>query len=1306
MKRKTVNLVLSLIVVFTMAAIVAPAGAAKVEAAGLGSGVYGGFSSYDLSQYDVRYVAIDPLTPTGEPGQDAGSVGSEEDPWRHIWYAVQELPYADGATGMDPSIGGADGVPEPDLIVVGPSEPTWYGGPTNPEVIVVDEAVVIVSRDGAAVTRIDVSGQNPATGPLMAVIHIIHSDVVIDGLWLASNGSENMPDWPANYGANTGVAAVGPAIDNPIEDVKVLNCRIKIDEYQEGYGIDFLNVKYDVKDGNDIDVGVMGGELDIGPASLSMAFGIIQENCFTSQVTNNELDVEGSSHAIGIQLKNCDKSLVGVLPEDEGSNPAPNDVEVLAGGDVVGIGIKVTDSDLIDIMYNLVTVEANGNAWGVAYGIKVKNSDRSQVNVNTVYVEMNLIGDGTGFLTARGIAIKYCDESEVNDNDVTVKGTGDVNVTIVTPGFGLDEDLAEDLAEFEPILLQSLGIDQSMAYGMGSAVGISVRDSMAVEVRDNTVDVDLSVDIVSADEPEASGGGGGCAIGISAVGSGGISVVDNDVTVDDVVRTWVNAYENLALESACGSGMSVALGITLISSPGMVEGNGVEANADLKVDIKSKGYASSTFDPGAALSVVDSQIMGAIYLQLEETLASEAIGVQVSGDLPGIQATGTGGGVAAGIGILVITSNVVSVNQNNPVIGTGDVDVDVWSYEQIPQQDVQATGGGVGLGVGIAIIGTRAATVNDNLGVNGTGTADVDVAAQHGGMDLHAGAAGGGAGIGIGILLCGTMAFQTEAEELPEGQCWPDRPVVSGNEVTASGIAVPVYISAEDLIESHEACAIGGGLGLALGIAAVWYPGIVIEDNMVNADAMAYVDIYAEAVHDFDPTSIGGAAAIGIGITTVQCFMPDIINNQAVGTGQAYSEVGATEKVVMESNALGGSIGLGMGIFVVDCVFGEVRGNSVATGKGDAECVVIAESFIPLSEATATSFATGIGKGIAVMWSPWTDVVRCNTAAGEGRARVSATYDADFGSAGALGFAGSYDIVMKLIHTHPWGPQFGVVQYNSMVDASPLDPGINAGPVIVMDAGLFKMGPYLNAWYNWWNDPTGPSGFGPGNGEPVIWTGFHPVDYVPWLYVVHTEVLDEQIGKFGFYLKMCKGLNTLSTPIALDEFVMPSRTWGDIVNNSGLAGEIKFVDRWDPTTQAWVSVTPTTFLDPLDAFYVYFFHGPQYVILYVNSSDGHPYCMPTRGLSAGWNLIGPNPIFPNPGMKVPVALSSIAMTPDALPGYTQAISPLVQCQDAWIYVPGMPPPPPTMKSGRGYWTWMENPDTLVGFGFSPLPAGP
>jgi hypothetical protein len=155
--------------------------------------------------------------------------------------------------------------------------------------------------------------------------------------------------------------------------------------------------------------------------------------------------------------------------------------------------------------------------------------------------------------------------------------------------------------------------------------------------------------------------------------------------------------------------------------------------------------------------------------------------------------------------------------------------------------------------------------------------------------------------------------------------------------------------------------------------------------------------------------------------------------------------------------------------------------------------------------------------------------------------------------------------------------------------------------------------------------------------------------------------------------------------------------------NSGLTGLYKPIQRWTGTN--WTTVSGTDLFDPLEAYYLYVIVPGKNLILMVNSSDAHPYCMPVRPIVPGWTLWGPNPLFPMPDMPVDAALSSVAMTAGGDPGYTQCISPNVQCQMPWIYTPGMTTVPDVV-SGRGYWLWSLNIVDLVGFGFTPLPAGP
>ena len=1272
--RKILNLSLSMLLVFSLAALVAPpalANQASIEAE------YSKVAS-DIppGPYDEAYVSY--------TGDDTTGTGTSGNPWRTVTKAVNMLPY-DGGAGDPPGSTAAVF----DRINV---EPGWYGGTGpddgivdgNEEYIFVDNPVIIKSTDGPGtvgdpLTWISIpEDQLPKPDQ---VIEIESSDVRIDGLFLTM----------ANNPIATGVFAHSPYIEN----VQILNCIIKVDQCDSGVGIDMYEVKYPVIDNNEIYVGTEGGSL---LQSVSDAIGISMYDCPSAQITNNLLNVHGYGMAIGIEMDMCEKSWVGVLAD---GTPAPNTVNVLGGVDVLGIGIKAKDSPLIDINCNTVNVETRGDDWSMAFGIKVKKSRRADIIANIVTVDAELRSeDGGGFLMAMGIRLKKSHESKIMDNEVRVNGLGNVTETD-SSAVSLSEEDEEDLADIEQVITELFGAQQfNIAKGYGVVIGIKVSRSWDVTVSgNNPVNVKLGLDIIAGDVGFAAGGGTGMAVGIKAVASPGIAVIGNTVLVEKLLHDWrgdkdtmvwtqVHAVEHLTLEHAGGGGKAIALGIALIMSPGLVSGNDVTADGDLTIEVKAVPTPGD-LETSSALAIINTEMLGAIYQAITETVESESIDMQLTGDLPSIESFGHGGGLAVGIGILVLFSDGTVVTQNNPVQGIGDVIVDVWSQEETGPV-AGAAGGGVGLGAGIAVIFSRSVEVTNNTDVSGTGTADVEVGAEHS-LIQCAFAGGGGAGIGIGILLVGCPLFHEEAEGLTEGECWWDRPEVIGNTVTAYGAADDVVVKAVDLNPSHESMAIGGGLGLALGIAGVFYPSILIEANTVTADGYAKVDIYAEAVHEYDPLSMGGAAGIGIAISTVACWSANIIDNiDPTGTGEAYSEVGALEKLALGSVGFGGSLGLGEGILVCFSHFAKITGNAKTVGLGDAETDVIATSELPLGFAFSFSLASGIGKGIGVFFSDFAKVVECNIAAGEGSVRVYSTANADFDYAIASGMYADLDIVILCTH--------GVVEYNSMVDDTKL--GTIAGPVLYIDAGLLNLGPLWSAKFNWWNDMTGPSGMGPGNGEPLV--GFW-VKFEPWLYVEHGEVLDDQIGKFGFSIHMCKGLNTLSTPIALNMDL--SRDWERIVALSGLSGEVLFVDGWDPVTQTWYSVLDPAYdsnLDPLEAWYIYMFEECHSVILLVNPTRGHPYAMPTRELSARWDLIGPNPIFPEDGMKVGVALSSIEQTSAGLPGYTQCISPVVRCQDSWFYVPGMTKSK-WMESGRGYWVWMENDDTLVGFGFTPLP---
>jgi hypothetical protein len=260
--------------------------------------------------------------------------------------------------------------------------------------------------------------------------------------------------------------------------------------------------------------------------------------------------------------------------------------------------------------------------------------------------------------------------------------------------------------------------------------------------------------------------------------------------------------------------------------------------------------------------------------------------------------------------------------------------------------------------------------------------------------------------------------------------------------------------------------------------------------------------------------------------------------------------------------------------------------------------------------------------------------------------------------------------------------------------------------------------------FNWWNDPTGPSGFGPGLGEQVLWCpGQGPVYFSPWLYVEHCIANKDQTGYFAFCIEICKGLNAISTPVTLSDgegamyydegsgmllkrIVPQSDNWSEIKANSGItSGDIKYALKWNATMQRWDCVENCDVFTPLQAWYVYFRDcAPGCLILYTNSGA---YTQPQVPVKKGWNLIGPNPLFWDIicGYRMPVShvLATVKQLPDGRPGYAQVVSPVLPCQYSWYYVPGCCEEGQLLEVGKGYWVYMLNDSTLVGVGFTPVP---
>ncbi|WP_332449831.1 hypothetical protein, partial [Methanoculleus sp.] len=254
------------------------------------------------------------------------------------------------------------------------------------------------------------------------------------------------------------------------------------------------------------------------------------------------------------------------------------------------------------------------------------------------------------------------------------------------------------------------------------------------------------------------------------------------------------------------------------------------------------------------------------------------------------------------------------------------------------------------------------------------------------------------------------------------------------------------------------------------------------------------------------------------------------------------------------------------------------------------------------------------------------------------------------------------------------------------------------------------------AFYNWWGDASGPSGFGPGTGSPVTGT----MNYEPWLtkpadVVLETgksyfglEIGSPNIGGDGYRDGLEPGWKTLSFPLALE-----NNTW-QAVTRAGDGLNYSVAWTWDAAGQRWVQMTSTSKINPLDAVYIRMNDYDRLPVT-INPEITNP---PTKALKAGWNLVGPaydlksGPIdVPAPylwwgepyGTPVWEALTSAEETPAGLTGYTIVVSPSIN-PEAWVLTrndwwdDGY-----DMDATCGYWVFMENPDTLAGFSSTPLP---
>ena len=1207
-----------------------------------------------------------------------------------------------------------------DRILVGPTTGTTHYGGSDPNIeenINIDKWLTVQSLEGAEETVIDVSDQ---VG--MSQVVLITANQAGLGFQWGPMGAVVFGCEGHGFtvrGACTGIRAELSDFvyihDNSV-DLNECCC--------DETGIEVAFCKMPVVDENWVVLRCAG-----------LGTGIICANCPTSawggaQVTDNRVIVETDVTAEGIILINCPKAYVG--PE---SSARGNVIDVRAGVSCTAIGIGlyngcnlsvVEGNDLLDddspgeYTWGEWGVFAEGDCCAAAIGIEAKNSLAITIRNNKVDVLATTVSGYMGGLLAVGIHTSNCPSylastTTVDLNLVDVKGSANAEVYAAGDSFftGVQSLGADEVDNLQSMLDEVTGGQLSVAQAGALVLGIADCGSDLIDVVGNTVSADGDVVLTSAGEV-AVGDAGALTFGIAVMCSVAPDVLTNHVVMADADVDATVTAENLN-PIGLGQGLAIGMGITVAFCPpdpahglaATIIGNDpVMASGDVVSVVQAiAGQPAVAADSAdSVIERLDSDVLSVVYDVIHQTAESDEIDVQVKGDPGALFLTiADGGALAIGVGIAALMSDGVQIIGNgamNGVMGQATVDQDVYAIEWIDGWDAFAAGGGVALGIGILDVLCAPTNISDNYGVSGSGNANVNAeSAEMIGFPMAWAMADSCAyGVGLGILAIGGVTA-AQAEEVDPDSFLPTTAYVMRNQVVqATGVA-EVLTQAFDRVPDGDAFAYGDAVGVAGGIVVMchWCPEIV--DNIVEADASGKADVYAMAISTIDPQALGVGNGIAIGIATIKCPGAEIMGNQVNARGYGEGIVASVENMMivapqMWAIADGSTKGVGIGILVAMSSMAMVSDNT-AMGIGDCDVTVIALQFEPLQEAFAWALGLGMGKGIVVAFQCCACVKESNVFEAGSNVVVSGEAIGDYAHECSLGSAIAIDASIIMV---PHGLAFN---YNDMPGEVGSSLAINLVPLpaLVVDWGMLALGSDVDARYNWWGDPTGPSGFGPGLGQAIHWCVFCTrVEFEPWLWDFHAPMLENHIGKFGFAICMDRCWNTFSTPIALDDTV---DTWGELVNFSPglIPGEtVGAAVEWNGSE--WVAAGELT---PLKGIYVFVIE-PTCAILLASADDSWP----TRSLSGGWNLVGPNPPFCDYGMEVYAALRSIEETSGGLPGYTQIISPPVSGQDSWYWVPGMSGPgdSPWMTNGKAYWVWMENPDILVGFGFTPIELYP
>ena len=189
-------------------------------------------------------------------------------------------------------------------------------------------------------------------------------------------------------------------------------------------------------------------------------------------------------------------------------------------------------------------------------------------------------------------------------------------------------------------------------------------------------------------------------------------------------------------------------------------------------------------------------------------------------------------------------------------------------------------------------------------------------------------------------------------------------------------------------------------------------------------------------------------------------------------------------------------------------------------------------------------------------------------------------------------------------------------------------------------------------------------------------------------WVNHTATTAPHQNVSSFTVALNSGWNLFSTPIVLEQGhsqfsqVFPLEEQEKMVMALG----------WDGSL--WYTPQATDDVTPLYAFYIIVKDGETANATILPATV--PSSPPVRSLTSGWNLIGPAPAYQDGGFA-PKPVEDSLITIDG--NYSIVLSPGLN-QQGWSYVQG--DPSTDLLPYKGYWVYMNNPDTLAGFSTTPL----